>query len=78
MKNRELAAMLSFYPGRAERYGLIEKDAADEVKYFLRTLDTQGYTLAFTRSALIFDFDKAGPMGRTCRQASSITELVST
>ena len=35
------------------------REAADEARYFVHTLD-DGYQLAFTRSALIFDFAKPG------------------
>ena len=58
-KTRELALLLEFYLERAERYGAIGREAADEARYFLHTLD-DGYKLAFTRSALIFDFAKPG------------------
>ena len=43
----------------AERYGAISREAADEARYFVHTLD-DGYKLAFTRSALVFDFAKPG------------------
>lgn len=58
-KTRELALLLEFYLERAERYGAISREAADEARYFVHTLD-DGYRLAFTRSALIFDFAKPG------------------
>lgn len=58
-KTRELALLLEFYLERAERYGAIRREAADEARYFIHTLDG-GYQLAFTRSALIFDFAKPG------------------
>jgi len=58
-KTRELALLLEFYLERAERYGAISRDAADEARYFVHTLD-DGYRLTFTRSALIFDFAKPG------------------
>jgi DNA phosphorothioation-dependent restriction protein DptH len=58
-KTRELALLLEFYLERAERYGAISRGAADEARYFVHTLD-DGYQLAFTRSALIFDFAKPG------------------
>jgi len=58
-KTRELALLLEFYLERAERYGAIGREAADEARYFVHTLD-DGYQLAFTRSALIFDFAKPG------------------
>jgi DNA phosphorothioation-dependent restriction protein DptH len=58
-KTRELALLLEFYLERAERYGAISPEAADEARYFLHTLD-DGYRLAFTRSAIVFDFAKPG------------------
>lgn len=58
-KTRELALLLEFYLERAERYGAISRVPADEARYFIHTLD-DGYRLAFTRSALIFDFAKPG------------------
>jgi DNA phosphorothioation-dependent restriction protein DptH len=58
-KTRELALLLEFYLERAERYGAISPEAADEARYFVHTLD-DSYQLAFTRSALIFDFAKSG------------------
>lgn len=58
-KTRELALLLEFYLERAERYGAISHEAADEARYFLHTLD-DGYRLAFTRSAIVFDFAKPG------------------
>jgi len=60
MKNRDFAALLEFYLDRSVRYGLVAPDAADEARYFLRTLDKEDYHLQFTRSALVFDFSKAG------------------
>ena len=59
IKTRELVILLEFYLDRAVRYGVIKPDSADEVRFFLRTME-QGYRLAFTRNALIFDFDKPG------------------
>ena len=58
-KTREFATLLEFYLERAERYGAISREAAEEARFFLRTLD-EGYRFAFTRSALIFDFAKPG------------------
>lgn len=58
-KTRELALLLEFYLERAERYGAISREAAEEARYFVHTLD-DGYQLSFTRSALIFDFAKPG------------------
>jgi hypothetical protein len=59
MKTRELVALLEFYLDRGVRYGLMDAAAADEARFLLRTLE-DGYRLAFTRSALIFDFEKEG------------------
>ena len=58
-KTREFALLLEFYLDRAERYGAISREAADEARYLVHTLD-DGYQLTFTRSALIFDFAKPG------------------
>lgn len=58
-KTRELALLLEFYLERAKRYGSISREAADEARYFIHTLD-DGYQFSFTRSALIFDFAKPG------------------
>lgn len=60
IKNHDLAALLEFYLERSERYGLVMPDAAEEARYFLRHLDEQPYGLQFTRSAIVFDFKKAG------------------
>jgi len=60
IKNFDLATLLEFYLERSERYGLVMPDAADEARYFLRHLDDQSYRLEFTRSAIVFDFKKAG------------------
>jgi DNA phosphorothioation-dependent restriction protein DptH len=65
VKNRDLSALLEFYLDRTLRYGLIALDAADEARYFLRTLDSTDYRLEFTRSALIFDFSKGGAESST-------------
>ena len=43
-KTRELGALLEFYLERAERYGAIGREAAEEARYFLHTLD-DGYRL---------------------------------
>ncbi len=59
LKTRELAILLAFYLGRSQRYKLMRKDIDTEAQFFLSTLE-QGYTLHFTRSALIFDFEKMG------------------
>lgn len=59
LKIRELATLLEFYLDRALRYGAIEKDVAEEARILIATLE-DGYILKFTRSALIFDFEKPG------------------
>ncbi len=59
VKTRELVTLLEFYLDRAERYGIIVREAADEARFLLRTLEN-GYRLTFTRSALIFDFQRPG------------------
>ena len=59
IKTRELALLLEFYLDRAERYEIITPESADEARFFLRTMES-GYRLAFTRSVLVFDFEKAG------------------
>jgi hypothetical protein len=59
LKTREFVALLAFYLDRAVRYHLFEPDAAAEAHALLTTLE-RGYRLQFTRSALIFDFDKPG------------------
>ncbi len=59
LKTRELASLLEFYLDRSVRYGLMLEAAAEEARTFLDLLE-QGYTLRFTRSGLVFDFDKPG------------------
>jgi DNA phosphorothioation-dependent restriction protein DptH len=59
VKARELTVLLDFYLARAERYGLVTPDAAEEARFFLRTID-EGYRLRFTRTGLVFDFAKDG------------------
>lgn len=58
-KTAELARLLDFYLERSVRFGLLDEDSAIEARFFLRTLEA-GYSLAFTRSGLIFDFERAG------------------
>ena len=60
IKNRDLAALLGFYLDRSERYGVVFPEAAEEARFFLRRLDERSYTLRFTRSAVVFDFNKPG------------------
>ena len=52
---------MSTKPGQSHsvRYGLMVEAAAEEARTFLDLLE-QGYTLRFTRSGLVFDFDKPG------------------
>lgn len=59
VKIQELATLLEFYLDRAVRYDAMSDDAAEEARFFLRTLE-DGYRLDFTRAAIIFDFDKPG------------------
>lgn len=59
VKTQEFIALLEFYIDRAARLGLLSAEACAEAKYFLRCMET-GYRLRFTRSALIFDFEKNG------------------
>jgi hypothetical protein len=59
LKTRELATLLEFYLDRSVRYGLMVEGAAEEACTLLGLLE-QGYRLRFTRSGLVFDFDKPG------------------
>ena len=59
MKTRELGALLEFYLERAVRYGIMAPVAAEEARFFIGALE-DGYSLRFTRSALVFDFAKPG------------------
>jgi hypothetical protein len=59
LKTRELSALLEFYLDRGVRYGFMESDAADEAEIFLDSLEA-GYSMRFTRSGLVFDFEKPG------------------
>lgn len=58
-KTQELINLLEFYLDRAHRLNFLSPDAYEEAKFFLRTMEG-GYKLRFTRSALVFDFDKEG------------------
>ncbi|MBV6795384.1 ATP-binding protein, partial [Xanthomonas euvesicatoria] len=60
IKNRDFAALLGFYLDRSERYGIVLPEAAQEARFFLNRLDERSYSLRFTRSAVVFDFSKAG------------------
>ena len=59
LKTRELSILLEFYLERGLRYGLMEHAAGAEARTFLDLLE-EGYTLRFSRSGLVFDFDKSG------------------
>jgi DNA phosphorothioation-dependent restriction protein DptH len=59
LKTRELVTLLEFYLGRSQRYGLLQAAAAAEIPRLLSALE-DGYTLEFSRSALIFDFEARG------------------
>ncbi|MDD9980431.1 MAG: ATP-binding protein, partial [Gammaproteobacteria bacterium] len=59
LKTRELATLLDFYLERGLRYRLIEREAAEEARALLDRLE-DGYRLQFSRSGLVFDFDKPG------------------
>ena len=59
IKTQEFINLLEFYIDRARRLNLLSPEASEEAKFLLRTMES-GYTLRFTRSALVFDFDKEG------------------
>ena len=59
LKTHELALLLDFYLERGRRYRLMEREAAEEARVFLDRLE-EGYMLRFSRSGLVFDFDKPG------------------
>lgn len=59
IKTQELINLLEFYLDRAHRLHFLSPDVYQEAKFFLRTMEG-GYKLRFTRSALVFDFDKEG------------------
>ena len=59
LKTREFVTLLEFYLERAIRYGLVEPAAGEEARAFLDRME-EGYTLLFSRSGLVFDFDKPG------------------
>ena len=59
LKTRELAALLEFYLDRGLRYCLIEPVIGEEARTLLDLLE-DGYALHFSRSGLVFDFDKPG------------------
>jgi DNA phosphorothioation-dependent restriction protein DptH len=59
LKTTDFSALLEYYANRARRLGLMSSEALEEATFLIRTLE-RGYTLSFTRSALIFDFEKSG------------------
>ena len=59
LKTRELATLLDFYLERGLRYRLIEREVGEEARALLDRLE-EGYRLRFSRSGLVFDFDKPG------------------
>ncbi len=59
LKTRELSILLRFYLERAIRHGLFDDDATIEAQCFVDSLDA-GYELRFTRTGLVFDFEKTG------------------
>lgn len=60
VRNAELARLLRFYLGRAQRHGVMGEDAAYEAKWMLGNLDKKGFGLRFTRTGLIFDLGSDG------------------
>jgi DNA phosphorothioation-dependent restriction protein DptH len=60
VKTQELIALLEFYVDRASRLRYLSTEAASEAKFFLRRIEQSGYQLRFTRSAILFDFEKTG------------------
>ena len=59
LRTRELVTLLEFHLERGLRYGLMEGVAGAEARALLDVLEA-GYSLRFSRSGLVFDFDKAG------------------
>jgi DNA phosphorothioation-dependent restriction protein DptH len=59
LKSRQMEELLGFYLERGVRYGLIDPAVERDARALLATLE-DGYTLTFTRSALVFDFEKPG------------------
>lgn len=59
LKSQEFRELLKFYLERAHRYELMLDEPYQEAQYLLASLE-KGYRLDFTRSALIFDFEKSG------------------
>ncbi len=59
LKTRELGVLIGFHLDRGVRYDLLDSAAAAEARSFLDALE-DGYSLRFSRSGLVFDFDKSG------------------
>ncbi|WP_411845627.1 hypothetical protein AAFN60_18590 [Roseibacillus persicicus] len=59
IKNQELVSLLEFYVDRAYRLKHFSHAAWEEAKLVLRNIE-KGYKLQFTRSSIIFDFEKDG------------------
>ena len=59
LKTRELSTLIEFYLDRGRRYGLMDCGAGAEARTFMDLLE-EGYSLRFSRSGLVFDFDKSG------------------
>lgn len=59
LKTREFTTILQFYLDRAIRYQSIDNEVADIYREFLSSLE-EGYELQFTKSAIIFDFERDG------------------
>jgi hypothetical protein len=59
LRSRQFRNLLEFYVERADRLGLMSPDASCEAKAFLQLME-QEYAIAFTKSAVIFDFEKQG------------------
>lgn len=59
VKTREFSLLLEFYLDRSVRYGLTESEAEREARALIDAFEL-GYRMEFTRSALVFDFEKQG------------------
>lgn len=62
LKSHELAQLLKFYLDRSVRYGIFDDEVAEEANTFLESIE-YGYSLQFSRSGIIFDFEKIGTGG---------------
>jgi hypothetical protein len=59
VRNHQLASLLRFHLGRAQRHGMMHPDAANEAFWLLDHLD-EGYQWDVTRTGLIFDLSALG------------------